>query len=230
MKPELPSLPLSQSLPKRPNVGERSKSLSIMKNQAKNSSKVEVFSTIPPRPSLKRRATDPSGTLINSCDTLPKRAKHSPGTSRKPLKAALKQSPTKSPKYSQYLPSPTSGRACFIDAPQSPFGKKANENLVCGPTPTSRAHDLLAPLDSPFLPASSPGFFASSPIPNSKGFGSERLSGLPSSPFPFSPNMNIGGADFSQFSPFISSPSISKMEKQIQNCKDSTDSNLQPLF
>lgn len=229
-KPELPSLPPSQSLPKRPNAGERSQSLSAIKMEEREGCKMETFSTIPPRPTLKRRSSDPSGTDIQSYDTLPKRIKLSPGTSRKPLKAALKQSPTKSPKYSQCLPSPVKGRACFIDAPASPCGKKMHESITCGPTPNARSQDLLAPLDSPFLHASSPGFFASSPIPNLKGFGPERLSVLPASPFPFSPNINMGNADFSQFSPFIASPSISKMEKQIQVCRDSTETNLPTLF
>jgi hypothetical protein len=226
-KPELPSLPPSQSLPKRPNASERSQSLSAIKMEEQEGCKFDTFSTIPPRPTLKRRSSDPSGAYVQSYDTLPKRIKLSPGTSRKPLKAALKQSPTKSPKYIQCLPSPVKGRACFVDAPASPCGKKMNESMMCGPTPIARSQDLLAPLDSPFLHASSPGFFASSPVPNLKGFGSEKL---PASPFPFSPNINMGNADFSQFSPFIASPSISKMERQIQGCRDSTETNLPTLF
>jgi len=229
-KPELPSLPPSQSLPKRPNAGDRSQSLSAIKTEQQECCNLDVVTSIPPRPTLKRRSSDPSSAYIQTYDTLPKRTKLTPGTSRKPLKAALKQSPTKSPKYFQYLPSPVKGRACFIEAPASPCNKKMSESIMCEPTPNARNQDLLAPLDSPFLHASSPGFFASSPVPNLKGFGSERLSVLPASPFPFSPNINMGTADFSQFSPFIASPSISKMEKQIQVDRDSTETNLPTMF
>jgi hypothetical protein len=238
-RPELPRMPPHQSFEKRPSVGsERSKSSPVAGKPVKvEVNGTEGCSTLPPRPTLKRRASDPS--VLNNehlNPTFPKRANVAPGTSRKPLKAALKQSPSKSPKYGGYALSPIKTRAPSFSEPQSPCVRKGSD-LVCGaspsPSPMSKTNELLiAPLHSPFPYGTSPGFFASSPILNSKNSNSAgKLLSVPPSPFPFSPNanmnMNINGADFS---PFISSPSLARMERQIQGEKDTPGGNFPPLF
>lgn len=211
-RPELPRLPPHQSFAKHPAAScKRSTSNPV------DGKKDDGCQTLPPRPLLKRRSSDPvRAKNMNLEAALPKRPKLAPGTSRKPLKAALKQSPGKSPKYAL---SPIK-RAPSFSEPQSPFTKNISD-FACGPSPSpmSKTHDLLsAPLHSPFPYGGSPGFLESSPIINSKNSHMlGKLSSVPPSPFPFSPNvnmnMNINGADFS---PFISSPSIARMERQIQ--------------
>jgi len=221
-RPELPRLPTSQSLPKKSALGERSRSLPHVQFPEHDNAQSESCLSIPPRPTLKRRASEPGLNDQVSDPPLPKRANVAPGTSRKPLKAALKHSPCKSPKYNNLLLSPVNGKSSFHDIPQSPFTNKANDHLGCGPSPLSRCNDLLsAPLESPFP------YFASSPVPNFKGNGTEKLTAFPTSPFPYSPNMNINGAEFS---PFIASPSLARMEKQIREGKDSSGGDLPQFF
>jgi len=221
-RPDLPCLPLSQSLPKKSALGERSRSLPHVQVPEKDRAQSESCSSILPRQTLKRRASEPgmNDQVLNP--PLPKRANIAPGTSRKPLKAELKHSPCKSPKYNNFLLSPVNGKTSFHDIPQSPFANKANYHLGCGPSPLSRCNELLsAPLESPFP------YFASSPVPNFKGNGTEKHVAFPASPFPFSPNMNINGAEFS---PFIASPSPARMENHIRGEKDSAGGNLPQFF
>ncbi len=232
-KPELPRLPPHQSFAKRQSSNsERSRNTPAVGTAVKveaNSS--EGCSTLPPRPSLKRRANDPLGSK-NVQPILPKRVKPAPGISRKPLKVALK-SPSKSPRYGGYALSPVKARASSFTEPHSPSTKKTSD-YPCGPSPSpmSKTNDLLiAPLHSPFPYGTSPGFFASSPILHAKNGSTGKLSSIPPSPFPFSPNpnmsMNINGDDFS---PFIASPSLARMERQIQGDKDMQGENFPPLF
>ena len=212
-KPVLPRLPLPQSFPKRPRFERSASTSAVGKPDNVRSVSNESRPALPPRPSLKRRSSEPfvgdKNVLLDP--PVPKRAKVAPGTSRKPLKAALKKSPCKSPP-TNFILSPIKGRNCSFEL-QSPCTKKGLDGLGCGPSPISRTNDLLnAPLESPGY-ATSPVYFAASPVPNSKLSNTGRLAAFPASPFPFSPNLNMHTADFS---PFISSPSISRMERQMQ--------------
>jgi len=222
-RPELPRLPPSRSLPKRPTVGERSRSVPHVKVPEDVKMNSESCSTLPPRTTLKRRASEPCSNDQVLDPPLPKRAQVAPGSSRKPLKAAMK-SPCKSPKFNNFLLSPVKGKTFFGDITQSPFTSKGNDHLGCGPSPLSRNNELLsAPLESPFP------YFASSPISNPKGVGTGKIASFPASPFPFSPNMNMNGAEYmngAEFSPFIASPSLARMETRIRGEKDSVGGDL----
>jgi hypothetical protein len=208
-RPELPCLPPSRSLPKKPTIGERSRSVPHIKVPEDVRMMSESCSTLPPRTTLKRRASESCANDQVLEPSLPKRAQVAPGSSRKPLKAAMK-SPCKSPKFNNFLLSPVNGKSSFADIPQSPFMSKGNDHLGYGPSPLSRNNELLsAPLESPFP------YFASSPISNS---------------FPFSPsNMNMNGSEYmngAEFSPFIASPSLARMETRIRSEKDSVGGDL----
>jgi len=221
-----PRLPLPQL--KRPlrEMDRRASAADLTSSAKKRSSSAMAapYPHIPPRPTLQRRASEPF-CAENSPLAMPyPKVAKAPDGSRKPLKAALKHSPSRSPRVNiDVLPSPIKSKSTNnLQAPQSPCMKKSFDGFPC-PSPIGRPHDLMAaPLHSPCFNES----FLSSPIPTSRmSTNAARLSSF-ASPFPsFSPG--IGNA---QFSPFIASPSIARMEREMQGEKASPGGSRIPSF
>lgn len=211
----LPKLPPSQSLPKKANTTveiNETHSQAQMSDQSKCI--LESRSSIPPRPTLKRRSSEP-GSLNDIEPPVPKRQQITNGSSRLPLKAALK-SPCRTTKGNNIVLSPVKSSTNIPDIPQSPLCKKSA-------VPSIGHSPILGTLDSPFPFAASPVYTTS---PNSKGVSSARLSNFPTSPFPFSLNTLQGP----ELSPFISTPSIARMGKHIEGEKGQGGAGLDDLF
>jgi len=227
---DLPRLPLPH-LQRPRDVERRSSTTDIKSPRKRRPNTMSSYPQIPPRPSLQRRSTEPYNTDASSLGLpYPKVAKSADG-SRKPLKAALK-SPHKSPiKAShQHLPSPIkSSRVVSLQAPMSPKKcAEGNNNAFPCPSPIGRSNELMtAPLHSPMFNEA----FLASPIPTSRvSMNGAKFSFCPQSPFPsFSPGIGLhSGAP--EFSPFIASPSIARMEREMQGDKASPGSTKIPTL
>jgi hypothetical protein len=228
----LPQIPMTDSLRKCQKMS-RSKSTpdSIV-------SKKDVI--LPPRPTLKRRLSEPWDEGLQLDMPVPENSSRKKGSSgRKPLKAALKKSPSKKKQLEveNELFSPKAAPSSFLE-PQSPImrspvkkrpvyegftpggytytntpGGNIGAFTPGGLTP-GRNELLTAPIHSPFSNSflRSPAYHLSSPKTNSS-----TMMNL-ASPFPFPspvPNMMIN--QDAEFSPLIQSPYLGKMEIQLDD-------------
>jgi hypothetical protein len=237
----LPQIPTTNSL-RKCHKANRSKSTpdSIV-------SKKDVI--LPPRPTLKRRLSEPWDEGLQLDMTVPEsssRKKSAKG--RKPLKAALKRSPSKknqievenelfSPKIvPSYFPEPqspimrspvkkrpvyegfTPGGYTYTNTPGGNIGAFTPGGLTPG-----RSELLTAPIHSPF-----PNSFLRSPVyPFSSPKTNSNTMMKLASPFPFpSPGGNMMINQDAEFSPLIQSPYLGKMEIQLEDDKEHT----LPLF
>jgi hypothetical protein len=228
----LPHIPMTSSLQKCQKMN-RSKSTpnSIF-------SKKDVI--LPPRPTLKRRLSEPWDEGLQLDLPVPESSSRKKSASvRKPLKAALKRSPSKKKQIEveNELFSPKVAPSSFLE-PQSPIMRSPVKKrpVYEGFTPGGYAYTntpggnigaftpggltpgrnelLTAPIHSPF-----PNSFLRSPVyPLSSPKTNSNTMMKLASPFPFpSPGANMMMNQDTEFSPLIQSPYLGKMEIQLDD-------------